>query len=176
MANINLHQSVESTESLRKKPSFFTGRTFLSILMLVITFAAFGGLKYYQSYLVTTRDQLISEKKAIMMNMDKDEIAQAIDFDNRINSINYNIENRTNPGEDFGLMENLLLSNVSLNDYSYEFDGKTIALSVVADNFESVAEQMWNFKKSKEFSSVEVMGSSLDGEGKTIFDLELTKN
>ena len=176
MANINLHQSVERSESLRKKPSFFVNRTFISILILVIFSSVFIGLKYYQDLLNKKKQALVDEKQQVMMTMDRDEIREVVDFKNKISGIEYNMEHKTDPRVNLGQMEKLLLSDVFISKYVYYFETKNIEIGVIADDFESIAEQMWNFKKSKEFSSVEIVDSALDSDGRTVFNLILTMN
>ncbi|MFC1622943.1 hypothetical protein ACFL2R_01420 [Patescibacteria group bacterium] len=176
MANINLHQSVEHSESLREKPSFFANRTFISILILVIFASVFVGLKYYQDVLNKKKQALADKKQQEMMTMDRDSIREVVDFKKKISGITYNIEHKTDPRVNLGQMERLLLSDVAISKYVYYFETGNIEIGVIADDFESIAEQMWNFKKSKEFSSVEVVDSALDSEGKTVFNLVLTMN
>ncbi|MFC1645020.1 PilN domain-containing protein [Patescibacteria group bacterium] len=176
MANINLHQSVERSESLKKKPSFFASRTWISVLLIVISCSAYAGLKYYQFSLEQTKQSLIDAKQQEMLSMDKEMIREVVDFRNKTKGIEYNIENKTNPNVNFSQMEKLLLSDVYLDKYVYSYEDRGIELAVVADDFESIAEQMWNFKKSKEFASVEIENSSLNEEGKTVFTLKLKMN
>lgn len=176
MANINLHQSFQRSEEMRKKPSFFASRTFISFVILVVFSGAYFGLKLYQGSLENKKQSVLVSKRNEIASIDVEVAREVADFGKRIEEVEYNVDNKNKADENFSRLERLILSSVYLNRYEYSFQDSIISLEAVTGSYQSIAEQMLNFSKSGEFSSVDISDTRRDEEGQIVFELELVLN
>ncbi|MDH4330305.1 MAG: PilN domain-containing protein [Candidatus Moranbacteria bacterium] len=173
MANINLHQSFERGEEMRKKPNFFASRTFISIIILVVFSGTYFALDYYRSLLEKEKQNVIDSKQRELTAIDTEIVSEVVDFNTRAKSIAYNLANKNKADENFARLEELILNSVYLNSYEYDYVEGLVSMEAVTGSYQSVAEQMLNLNKSGYFSRVEISSTKRDKEGQVVFNLEL---
>ena len=70
-------------------------------------------------------------------------------------------------------LEKTLIKSVYLKEYSHQGVGGEIMIKAVAANYEAIAQQILNFKKSEDMSDIKIDGISRDEDGRINFSLEL---
>lgn len=173
MANINLHQSFERGEEMRKKPSFFKSRTFISLAILIVFSGAYFSFKYYQFFLNNKKQALIDSKKQEVTSIDRSLVGEMIDFNKKAEDISANLEEKNDPQENLSKLEQLVLDDVYLNQYNYDHIENLVKIEAVSGSLQSIAEQMLNFKRSGYFSDIEISSTQRNEEGQLIFGLEM---
>ena len=173
MANIDLYQSIQEEKNSTDKKGLMDKGMAVVILVLVVTFATWGGLKFYNVFLnkkLGNLDSQITEESNKIEALKTDRIAN---FQERMNIIKKNIPSRGDPSEFFGNLEKVMVQGVVLDSCSFGYDdkekGKTATLTAITDNFTLVAQQILNFKKISYFSDVALGNVQRDQEGKIKF-------
>ena len=70
------------------------------------------------------------------------------------------MKNKANSAQAITWLEELIIPGVSLNHYRNDTESKKIILSCVANDFNKIASQMLNLKKSDHFNSVDIINTS----------------
>jgi hypothetical protein len=119
------------------------------------------------------RQAIIESKKQIVTNIDTEVVSEIVDLRRRTNEISYNIDNKTRTDENFSRLEALILNDVYLDNYEYNYVNNTVNMVAVTGSYQTVAEQMLNLTKSGYFSSVDISNTRRNKDGQVVFNLEL---
>jgi len=176
MIDINLHQAVEKDLKISRRKNIFKSGSFISFSLLALVVVLFGAIKLYQKTLETKEVMLTQMKSKELASFDAGTVNDLTDFQKRLDSISFNLENKDNPDEITKIVESLMVEGASLNSLSYDDMDKKIELEVVADSFRLAANQMLSLKKSGLFSNVLINDSSRNEVGQAIFKLEALLN
>ncbi len=175
MSQINLMSGGEAAAG-RPSKSFFSSSLFLSVAILVVTFGVYFGVLYYSQSLessVASHEEELVAKKNLVAGEKANRVA---DFADRLNVIDGNLQKTmTVPNDPLSRIERAIIPDVNLSSYSYDVDKKMVDISVVADSFRSVAQQIVTLKRDNAFSAVAVDGSvGINADGKVSAKLNLS--
>lgn len=174
MSQINL---VSGGEEMNRPAKGSLGSSFfLSVSILVLTFGAYFGSMYYSNSLsrsVASYEQELESKKSLVVGDKANRIA---DFADRLDVVGGNLkETSSQPNDPLLRIERSMMPDVNLSSYSFDLEGKKVKVSLSADSFRSVAQQIVAFKKDNTFSGVAIDGSvATDDQGKISADLDLS--
>lgn len=174
MSQINLMSGRE--ESNRPAKNFFGSPFFLSATILVVTFGVYFGMMYYVGSLersVASHEKELTAKKDLVVG---DKANRVADFANRLSVIDGNLKKTASfPNEPLSRIERFIMPEVNLTSYSYDMEKGRVKISLAADSFRSVAQQIVALKQKGAFSVVSVDGSvRINAEGKIEADINLS--
>lgn len=162
MSNINLNFSEESAS--RKEAKAFGSSVIISIICLLLVLLLYGFLLVANKNLNTkigeANDQYQEKYDAFVAGNAR----SVIDFNNRSKEAKRLLDGDEKTTEILGEIERTILPSVYLTSLKYDRDKKTVSLSCVGDNFNTVAKQVLSFKESQLFSSVVPGASVVDSE------------
>lgn len=175
MSQINLMSGGEAAAG-RPSKILFSSSLFLSVAILVVTFGVYFGVLYYSQSLessVASHEEELVAKKNLVAGEKANRVA---DFADRLNVIDGNLQKTmTVPNDPLSRIERAIMPDVNLSSYSYDVDKKMVDISVVADSFRSVAQQIVTLKRDNAFSAVAVDGSvGINADGKVSANLNLS--
>lgn len=174
MTNINLSQSIQPKKVTGVKNRMVDKGTLISLVVLVLTGLAVGGVKMY---LQDAKDKVGAIEESISSEKQKingDDINRIADFQNRRDKVGMNIDAKAKINDILDKVNGALMTKTYITNFNYENGKKAVTLEVVSDNIEDVAKQTLNFKKSTSFDSVDAMGDYLENDDKKIvYDAEL---
>lgn len=174
MSQINLMSGGE--ESNRPAKSLFGGSLFLSIALLVVTFGVYFGVMYYSQSLersVASHEEELIAKKNLVAG---DKANRVADFADRLSVIDENLKKTTSlPNDPLSRIEQSIMPDVNISSYSYDVEAGMVKISLVADSFRSVAQQIVVLKRDNAFAAVSVEGSvGINTDGKIGANLNLS--
>lgn len=176
MVDINLHQAAEKDLVVNRKKSFLSSTYFISLALLLAVGIAYGLTMSYKNVLIAKKNKLIETKTQEMQSINQDEINRLVDFENRLESSVFNVENKKSPEDIFSTVEKLIVRGASLNKLAYDGVNDKIEIEVVANSFILAANQILSLKKSELFSDVQIVESKRDPSGQAVFNLEAVFN
>lgn len=169
MTTINLYQ--DQQEAQRKLLSTSgNGGLFISLGILVLTFLVLGGLKF--SVYTLEKESVALEQSAKAENTSLagfGELDRIADLQARLEQIKSNLQVKNNVVTRMQMNDVLdrlgsdLSSGIVIT--SYKFDSGKIKVSFKAGNFNDASRQILNFKKSSNFSDVNLTSISRDETG-----------
>lgn len=162
MQSINL-----ATEGEIKKDSgsIFGKSIIIAIAILIFVLILYAALLFLNRNLVSKFEVTNGQYKAEYNNFLEGNANKVIDYKNRSESAASLLDNNTSMGETFRKLEASLVPSIYLNSFEYDKLKKTITLSAVADNFNTVAKQILSFKESGHFSDVIPGKSAYENQG-----------
>jgi len=164
MVDINL-----TTEQKYEKKGFFSENMVpLLFVALVLCFAAYGVLYYYGNSLDNKITSAESQYESEYADLTTGNARQAIDFQNRMDTIEDLIKTRPDIGQGLNEIEKRIAPGVYVKSYEYNAATNQITLVCVTNNYRSVAEQILAFKGSAGEKSI---FKNVDG-GETSFNLQ----
>ncbi|MFA6183783.1 MAG: PilN domain-containing protein [Parcubacteria group bacterium] len=172
MVDINLHQAAEKDLTISRQKSFFNSTYFISLILLVVVGLAYGATMLYRDSLIAKDGELIAAKDQEIKSIDAAEVNKLSDFQNRIISTNFNLENKRNPEDILQMVERLVVKGSFLNSLNYNSIDNKIEMEVVADSFRLAANQILSLKKSELFNNVSIVDSNRNKDGQAVFKLE----
>jgi len=172
MVDINLHQASENELRVVNQKNLFKSGVFIVLTFLLIILGVYGLTVYYKSSLLGKEQNLIAERDSALKSFDAKSVNDAVDFQYRIENINFNLDNKKNPEDILKAVENYLVKGASLESLSYNSENDKISMRVVADSFRLAANQILSLKKSELFSDIKVVDSSRNLEGQAVFVLD----
>jgi Tfp pilus assembly protein PilN len=156
MSNLNL---ATGTGEETRGPRLFNKSFVLSLVILILVLAIWGGLiagqKYLDSKLAAAQTQYQSGYQKFLAGNAK----EVADFNNRLQIANALLKNRADMGVYLSAMEKDLVPPAYLTSFKYDDTKNTLTVDGVADNYNTVAKQILSFKNDTLFSSV-VPGNS----------------
>lgn len=176
MVDINLHQAAEKDLMISKRKSVLSSTYFISLVLLVVVGSFYGLTMLYKNRLASQKDALASSKEQEVSSLDQRELNNLNDFQDRLTSSNFNLNNKKNPEDIFQLVEKLIVKGSYLNSLVFSSVDNKIEIEVVADSFRLAANQILSLKKSELFSDVKITDSSRNQDGQAVFKLEAIFN
>lgn len=174
MSQINLVS--ESETSSRSSKNFFGSSLFLSAAILVIAFGVYFGTMFYvrslEKSVASHEGELVAKKDLIA----GDKANRVADFANRLSVIDGNLKKTaSSPNEPLSRIERFIMPEVNISSYSYDIENGSVKISLSADSFRSVAQQIVALKREGAFASVSVGGNvGINVEGKIEAELNLS--
>jgi len=172
MVDINLHQASENELRVVNQKNLFRSGSFIVSTFLVIILGSYGLTIYYKNSLLNKEQDLIAERDNALKSFDAKSVNDAVDFQYRIENINFNLDNKKNPENILKAVEEYLVRGASLESLSFNSEDNKISMRVVADSFRLAANQILSLKKSELFSDIKVVDSSRNLEGQAVFALD----
>jgi hypothetical protein len=171
MVNINLSTSSEDQKNafpLKEKLAYL-------IIIAVVWLGVYGGIFLYQGILEkkieTANSEKLNKENVIKESNNKD----VFDFQNRLLLANSLVGKKSDTLESLRRIQEVMVEGVYIISYNYNEKNNSLAIIGETTNYNTVAKQILNFKKSEYFSNVEVVDISLK-EGKINFSLKTTIN
>jgi len=153
MTNINLLESVEKNDSQNKK--FVLGKAFVfPAVVLIGIFLLLIGAKLYLAYLKNKNEKIIEENKLEVSNLSGKNVDRIVNFERRMELGLKELSSKENYDNYLKELESLMVSGASVNSLVYSSSG--IELTILADNFNTVARQMLSFKNSSYFRDLKM--------------------
>lgn len=172
MVDINLHQAAENDLRISKKESVFKSGFFVAILLLVVVFGFYLAILAYRGILLNKKDDLVLKRTKELASFDISEINKVIDFQYRLDNINFNIANKKKPEDILNIAEKFTVKGSYLDSYSYGSSENKIQMDVVLNSFRLGANQILSLKKSELFTDVRVADSGRNTDEQAVFKLE----
>jgi hypothetical protein len=158
MSQINLLSGGEGPRL--PKPSFFGGSIFFSFAVLAVSFGAYFGILVYEEALQRDVKSLTADNEAERNLIAGEKADRVADFADRLSVIEGNFkETALVPNDPLFRIERALIPEVNLTSYAYDVTSKTVEVTVAADSFRAIAQNIITLKKKETaFSSVAVDG------------------
>jgi hypothetical protein len=175
MSSVNL-TTIDENEKKQIHISGGAMTGLIGVLILVVVLWAFL-FSYKKFYLENNITKVKEEYNGYVQQLKDEDSISVIDFHRRLDSS----KSLVNQGRDLGnilpQIESQIVPNVYLKSLSYEDASAKIIINCNADNFNTIAKQIYNFKKSTYFSSVTAGSSTVDTQTNRIdFPIELKIN
>lgn len=174
MAGVNLSQSMASGQGKEKRHMFAASGFPMSIILLLLTIAGFGGLRWY----LYTLDQKIANLDAtISVNGDRlvgESIDRVADFDARVTLLGTDPAELIDPQALFVKLESLVVPQVLLTKYEYNDRDKVVVIFGKTENFRYLAEQIISFRSDPSFAELRV--DTIDRDDKGAIEFVLRNN
>jgi|WetSurMetagenome_2_1015567.scaffolds.fasta_scaffold261005_2 hypothetical protein len=172
MSNVNLTTIEESEkEKINISGGALTGLA--AALMMVL--AIWGFLVAYNKYYLQKKIEESKKSYAALFEQlkDKDSV-KVIDFHRRL-EISKNLTDQGKSMSDIlSQVELQIVPSVFLSSFSFDDAASKVTLNCVADNFNTVAKQIYSFKKSGFFPAVTAGSTMIDPQtGRVSFPVEL---
>ncbi len=172
MVDVNFHQAAEKDLMINRRKSFLDSTYFISIILIFVVSLAYGVTIVYGKSLTSKKNELEVIKGKELSLIDVQEINKLDDFQKRLESSIFNLDNKRNPEGTFSLVEKLIVKGSFLNSLSYDSTENKIEIEVVADSFRLAASQILSLKKSDLFEDVKIVESKRDTDNQAVFKLE----
>ena len=171
MVNINL-----STTSESQKNAFPLKKSMIYLVIIaVVWLGVYGGIFLYQGILEKKTEMINSEKlskeNAIKEGNNKD----IFDFQARLSLADSLVGKKSDVLESLEKIQAAAVEGSHLLSYEYDKETNSLVMKGEAVNYNTVARQILNFKKSEYFSNVEVVDLS-SKDGKIGFSIKATIN
>lgn len=172
MPGINLAQGAKQ-EAAQKKEGQSKRGMWIVALVLVLVFAAWGALEWYENLLsgeIRDMDRQIDETRGEISVADLSRVA---DFHFRLESIGENMDTGSYPHLMLGAMESDIDADVVLSAFQFEESSGEIVLEGVAGEFQAMVRQLVAFKSSPDISSVALQSLQRNESGRFDFILSV---
>jgi len=170
MANINL---TTSDFSQKEKLPYKKGITSVIVVLVLLI-----GVYIWLSLAQNSVDKNIQDVNKTFLS-EYNQLAKGnsdiINFQNRLITAKGLLSQSNTALNSLAALEKNLIPGTYLETYNLA-SGKTLAVDLIADNYEVLARQMMNFKKSNSFSGVSVGDTSLNSSGKIKAAITLSVN
>lgn len=171
MAGVNLSRLTVTDQQPHGKGHFAVSGFWISIVVLLVTLAGWGGLRWYIHSLdqkVAALDTIIADDTSRLTGDDVDRVA---DFSARLTFIGSDPATLVDPQTIFAKLESLVVPQVTLVKYEHDQSARTSTVSGTTDNFRYLAEQIVSFKGESSFVGVQVGDISRSDKGAIEFTL-----
>ncbi len=147
-----------------------------SILILIVVVVIWTGLFFYDKSLSSEKDTLDQKMAELKKTEDKEMVTKIISLENSLNLVKGLLVAHVYPSKIFAFLEELTLSNVVWEDFSFNAAGTEILLDGRAQTLSVVAKQILVFEGDERVSSVSVSGAQLDQAGGVSFSAKINLN
>jgi hypothetical protein len=171
MLGVNISQSQEEEETKPKRTGFFDTGTIISIVLVGLSVAVWGGIQLYMQSLdkkIATIDASVVQDSGRLSGENIDRIA---DFDARVAFFASKQPELVEPLDMLKKLEETMVSGIVLTDYEYDHEMNVGIVSGKASDFRALAEQILSFKTNGLFSQVGVKRTERDEDGVLHFTL-----
>jgi len=172
MVDVNFHQAAEKDLMISRRQSFFNSTYFVSIILMLTVGFAYGATILYSKGLASKKANMDIARDKEIQGIDSVEVNKLNDFQERLDSSMFNLDNKKNPEDIFSVVEKLIVKGSYLNSLNYDSIGNKIEIEVVADSFRLAASQILSLKKSDLFEDVSITESKRDQDNQAVFKLE----
>lgn len=172
MLGVNIAQSTEEEETKPKRAGFFDTGTIISIVLVTLSAAVWGGIQLYMQSLdkkIAAIDASIAQDSGRLSGASIDRIA---DFDARIAFFAGKEKELMEPLDMLKKLEEVMVGGIVLTDYEYNHETNVGKISGKASDFRALAEQILVFKSKGLFSQVSVKRTERDDQGVLRFTLD----
>jgi hypothetical protein len=151
MQNINL-----TTDETSKKNTgnILEKNTIVALIILGLILVLYGAILFLNKNVVSKIEETNRVYKEKYDSFLKGNANEIIDYKNRSETAKTLSDSNTLSNDLFRFIEESLVPSVYLNSYEYEAEEKTVMLSIIADNFNTVSKQVLSFKESGYFSEL----------------------
>jgi hypothetical protein len=172
MSSVNL---TTFDEGEKKQINISGGALTGLVAALVLVLALLGFLIVYKTYYLQKNIDVAKKSYTEYLGQFKDkESVKVIDFHRRLEVSKGLVSQGKSVSDILSQIEPQMVPNVILTSFSYDEATLKISLNCNADNFNTVAKQIYSFKKSGIFSSVIAGSSTLDSQSNRVsFPVEL---
>lgn len=172
MVDINFHQAAEKDLMISRRQSFISSTYFISLILILVVASSYGVTILYNNSLIAKKVELSAIKDKEIQLIDLKEVNKLDDFQKRLESSLFNLDNKNNPEDIFAVVEKLMVKDSFLNKLNYDSAGNKIEIEVVANSFRVAASQILSLKKSDLFEDVRIIESKRDEDNQAVFKLE----
>jgi len=173
MTNIDLYQSIQEEKNTAQKKGLMERGLAIVIFVLVFSFAVWGGLKFYNSFLNKKLVGINSQITTESVKVDASKMDKVADFQERMDIIKQNIPQKKDPVEFLGNMEKAIIPGIIIDSCEFKYGdkdkGDTLTFTAITDSFKSLAEQILSLKKVAYFKNVEMGSVTREQDGKIKF-------
>lgn len=172
MVDVNFHQAAEKDLMISRRQSFFNSTYFVSIILILVVSCAYGATILYGNILTSKKADMDMARDKEIQGINLTEVNKLDDFQERLDSSMFNLDNKKNPEDIFSMVEKLIVRGSYLNSLNYDSIGNKVEIEVVADSFRLAASQILSLKKSDLFQDVKITDSKRDEDNQAVFKLE----
>lgn len=169
MPGINLSQSYNaSAAAVAKKSASDTG-FLISIVILIVTLLAYGGLKLATQSYSSKKAGIESQISAVRDSLSGGEVEKVADFQKRMDNINSNFTSLASPNEKLNAIAGAMVAGSVASSVDSK-EGVLTAIFIV-DNYQTASKQILGLKN--EFDQAKISKMERGGDGKILMTLEL---
>jgi hypothetical protein len=172
MVDINLHQVAENDLRINKKSSILKSGSFVAFLLLSVVLVAYGATVLFKNISIDKRDDLTLKRTQEMASFDPSEVNEVVDFQYRLDNIDFNLKNKKAPNDVLEIVEKFIVKGSYLDSYAYDSIKNQIEMTIVLNSFRLGANQILSLKNSGLFSDVKVVESGRNDDEQAVFTLE----
>lgn len=170
MSNINLRQTVQKNESV-KKTGGFSGGIIIPILIIVLSLGAWGGLEFYKRSITDQISAVDAEITAASAEVSVKDLERVVAFQERTERIDKKLKIKNTPDTLFGALQQAVVPGASI--VSFDLAEKNVKLTMSVDKYQTVAKQVLSLKKSTVFNDVTVTGATKNDKGEITVALKM---
>lgn len=167
MNNINLLESAQGGGSA-KKIGLGIKSLSIPIIVLVFVFAIWGGMEFYSNYLLGQKNKIDEMNKMEKNALKGESVNRVVDFEERMKKSESETSSKNNYEEYLKDLEGIMVPGSMIESLKY---GEKIEVTLVADNFQTIARQILGFKNSKYFKDIQMDKTSREESGKIKYSL-----
>jgi len=167
--SINLYQPVEQ----QKKRNIMDNVVLYAVFLLLVIFAAYGGIMTYTEYAYTR--EIVKTKEAIRSQESKlssEEANKIYDLSLRLNEAS-TIERTVKMNEMLSNVEPLIVGGSWLTSFGYDRENNFITLKGAVNSLDILAKQLYNFRTSSVLLGSKVESLGVDTNGKHMFGVQI---
>ena len=174
MVNINLQQ-IDSTKKVSSS-SFVGTKFYISMTIIALPLAVYGGLKMYSDSLAKKITDVKMQIQTESGQISDASLRRVANFKVSLDNVEKTILSQDNAYYDFfKYLQDSMVAGVVVTGVKYDLN--VTEISLMADNFQSVAKQLASFKKNPVTASLEVISSDAKTEaGKIKFGVKVSFN
>lgn len=165
---INLRQPIQ-TQGAEKGSGLLGSSAFLSLGLIILVLLVFGGLRTYSSVLEGNIETTKAEISQESNSLPSPEVNRVISFQQRLDKIS-ELAVKNDPTMLLRELEKVSFPGTMITALKYS--GRSVEVTLTADNFQTVAKQILSFKKSTYFQDVSTGATTRDTKGKIVFVLK----
>lgn len=173
MPGVNLSQSMNEEEQSEERSFFDTG-IILSLLVMLITGAAWGGISFYIASLDKKIAAVDGDLTASTAQLQGEGVDRVADFDTRLKYFMANKESFSDVQDIVQRMEKSIIPGIVLTKFEYNPGDKMILIDGRCAEFRKLAEQIMSLKAEQIFSQVKVDKIDRDDTNQIVFSLRAT--
>jgi hypothetical protein len=169
MANTNLYRSDQLPGANQKKGNSVDKGMVFSGALLILVFALYGGVSWYNSFLdgkKSETDQKIATASELLKSPDASQVA---DFQRRLDKIEESLANKKNPTEILDLIEKTIVPEAVVKSFTADYNKGILEIVMNVDNFRSMAKQILIFKQQNLADNLNFTEVTRDDDGRIDF-------
>lgn len=174
MPGVNLSQSMIEEERPIER-SFFDMGVIISLVVLTLVAAGWGGLRFYMNSLDKKIAETDTALSANMENTRGERVDRVADFEARVKYFAKNKNDFSEPQDILSTLEGTMVSGIVLTQYEYDHTTGVSTLSGRTEDFKKLAEQMLSLKSEQVFSQVQVDKIDRDEQNRIVFILKASQ-